>query len=64
MVVVKGFSIHGGRRVLVVDPKQLCPPGRACEGELDEGFWIQYDEFASGWGGLPHWLDFYGIRRK
>jgi hypothetical protein len=64
MVVVKGFSIHGGRRVLVVDPKRLCPNGRACEGELDEGFWIPYDEYAAGWGGLVHWLDFYGIRRK
>jgi hypothetical protein len=64
MVVVKGFSIHGGRRVLVVDPKRLCPPGRNCEGELDEGFWIPYDEYAAGWGGLVHWLDFYGIRRK
>ena len=40
MVVVKGFSTHGGRRVLVVDPKRLCPAGRDCEGELDEGFWI------------------------
>ncbi len=64
MVVVKGFSIHGGRRVLVVDPKRLCPPGRACEGELDEGFWIPYDEYAAGWGGMVHWVDFYGIRRR
>jgi len=63
MVVVKGFSIHGGRRVLVVDPKRLCPPGRDCEGELDEGFWIPYEEYAAGWGGLVHWVDFYGIRR-
>lgn len=64
MVVVKGFSIHGGRRVLVVDPKRLCPPGRDCEGELDEGFWIPYEEYAAGWGGLVHWVDFYGIRRR
>ena len=64
MVVVKGVSIHGGRRVLVVDPKRLCPAGRPCEGELDEGFWISYDEYAAGWGGLVHWLDFYGIRRR
>jgi hypothetical protein len=64
MVVVKGFSIHGGRRVLVVDPNRLCPPGRDCEGELDEGFWIPYDEYAAGWGGFVHWLDFYGIRKR
>jgi len=64
MVVVKGFSIHGGRRVLVVDPKQLCPPGRDCEGELDDGFWLSYDEYAAGWGGFVHWVDFYGIRRR
>jgi hypothetical protein len=64
MVVVKGFSIHGGRRVLVVDPKRLCPEGRACEGELDEGFWIPYDEYAAGWGGVVHWVDFFAIRRK
>lgn len=64
LVVVKGFSIHGGRRVLVVDPKRLCPPGRACEGELDEGFWISYEEYAAGWAGLVHWLDFYGIRKR
>jgi hypothetical protein len=64
LVVVKGFSIHGGRRVLIVDPKRLCPEGRACEGELDEGFWIPYDEYAAGWGGLVHWVDFYAIRRK
>ena len=63
MLVVKGFSTHGGRRVLVVDPRQLCPPGRDCEGELDEGFWIPHDEFAAGWGGRVHWVDFYGIRR-
>ena len=61
MVVVKGFSTHGGRRVLLVDPAQLCPPGRDCEGELDEGFWVPYDEYAAGWGGRVHWVDFYGI---
>jgi hypothetical protein len=64
LIVVKGFSTHGGRRVLVVDPKRLCPPDRDCEGELDEGFWISYDEYAAGWDGLVHWLDFYGIRRR
>jgi hypothetical protein len=63
LVVVKGFSIHGGRRVLVVDPKRLCPAGRPCEGELDEAFWIPYEEYAAGWGGLVHWVDFYGLRR-
>lgn len=62
-LVVKGFSTHGGRRVLLVDPAQLCPPGRDCEGELDEGFWVSYDEFVVGWGGRAHWVDFYGIRR-
>ena len=64
MVVVKGFSIHGGRRVLIVDPKRLCPTGRNCEGELDEGFWIPYDEYAAGWGGYVHWFDFYGIKKR
>ena len=64
LIVVKGFSTHYGRRVLVMDPKSLCPPGRDCEGELDEGYWISYDEYAAGWGGLVHWVDFYGIRRK
>ena len=62
-LVVKGFSTHGGRRVLLVDPAQLCPPGRDCEGELDEGFWVSYEEYAAGWGGRAHWVDFYGIRR-
>ena len=64
VVVVKGFSTHYGRRVLIVDPKQACPPGRHCEGELDEGFWMPYDEYVTGWDGLVHWVDFYGIRRK
>jgi hypothetical protein len=63
MLVVKGFSTHPNRRVLLVDPMQLCPPGRDCEGELDEGFWLSYDEFAAGWGGRGHWVDFYGIHR-
>ena len=62
-VVVKGFSTHPSPRVLIVDPAQLCPEGRDCEGELDEGFWLSYDEFAAGWGGRRHWVDFYGIRR-
>ena len=61
-VVVKGFSTHGGRRVLVVDPQRLCPADRDCEGELDEGFWLSYEEYAAGWDGLVHWVDFYGIR--
>jgi hypothetical protein len=63
-LVVKGFSTHPDRRVLLVDPAQLCPPGRDCEGELDEGFWISYDEYATGWGGRVHWVDFYGIRPR
>jgi hypothetical protein len=62
-VVVKGFSTHGGRRVLLVDPARLCPPDRACEGELDEGFWVSYDEYTAGWDGRVHWVDFYGFRR-
>jgi len=63
-VVVKGISNHRGRRVLVVDPARLCPPDRDCEGELDEAFWIPYEEYAAGWAGLVHWVDFYGIRRR
>ena len=62
-LVVKGFSTHPSRRVLLADPARLCPPGRDCEGELDEGFWISYEEYAAGWGGRAHWVDFYGIRR-
>jgi hypothetical protein len=63
-VVVKGFSTRPHPRVLVVDPAGLCPPGRDCEGELDEGYWLSYEEYAAGWGGLVHWVDFYGIRRR
>ena len=63
-VVVKGFSTRPGRRVLVVDPAKLCPAGRDCEGELDESFWMSYDEYAAGWDGMVHWVDFYGIKRK
>lgn len=63
LLVVKGFSTHPRPRVLLVDPRQLCPEGRDCEGEIDEGFWLSYDEFAAGWGGRVHWVDFYGIRR-
>ena len=63
VVVVKGFSTHPTPRVLVVDPLRLCPTDRDCEGELDEGFWLSYDEFAAGWDGRRHWVDFYGIRR-
>ena len=62
-VVVKGFSSRPHRRVLVLDPSKLCPSGRDCEGELDEGFWISYEEFAAGWDGRVHWVDFFGIRR-
>ena len=50
--------------MLVVDPKRLCPPDRDCEGELDEALWLTYEEFVSGWGGLVHWVDFYGIKRR
>lgn len=63
-IVVKGFSTRPQRRVLVVDPRRLCPTGRDCEGELDEGFWLTYEEYAAGWGGLVHWVDFYGIRKR
>jgi hypothetical protein len=63
LVVAKGISIHRGRRVLVVDPKRLCPEGRECEGELDEGFWVPYDEWAAGLEGRAHWVDFHGLRR-
>ena len=63
-VVVKGFSSRPYRRVLVVDPAKLCPAGRDCEGELDEGFWLSYDEYVAGWDGMVHWVDFYGIKRK
>jgi hypothetical protein len=64
MIVVKGFSTRPHRRVLVVDPMRLCPPGRDCEGELDEGFWLSYEEYVAGWNGMVHWVDFYGIRKK
>jgi hypothetical protein len=64
MIVVKGFSTRPYRRVLVVDPMRLCPPGRDCEGELDEGFWLSYEEYVAGWNGMVHWVDFYGIRKK
>ncbi len=63
-VVVKGISTHPVPRVLVVDPAELCPPGRDCEGELDEAFWLSYEEYAAGWGGRAHWVDFYEIRRR
>ena len=64
MVVVKGFSTRPQPRVLVVDPARVCPSGRDCEGELDEAFWLSYDEYAAGWGGMVHWVDFYGIRMR
>jgi hypothetical protein len=63
-VVVKGFSTRPERRVLVVDPARVCPADRDCEGELDEGFWISYDEYVAGWNGMVHWVDFYGIARR
>jgi hypothetical protein len=63
-IVVKGFSSRPSRRVLVVDPAQVCPAERDCEGELDEGFWVSYDEYVAGWDGMVHWVDFYGIKRK
>lgn len=63
-IVVKGFSTRPRRRVLVVDPSKLCPADRNCEGELDEGFWLSYDEYVAGWDGMVHWVDFYGIRKK
>lgn len=64
LVVVKGISTRPVPRVLVVDPAGPCPPGRDCEGELDEAYWLPYEEYAAGWGGLVHWVDFYGIRRR
>jgi len=63
-VVVKGFASRPDKRVLVVDPARVCPADRDCEGELDEGFWISYDEYVAGWNGMVHWVDFYGIRRR
>ena len=63
-IVVKGFSSRPYRRVLVVDPARVCPADRDCEGELDEGFWLSYDEYVAGWDGMVHWVDFYGIRRE
>jgi hypothetical protein len=53
-----------GTEVLILDPMRLCPPDRDCEGELDEGFWLSYDEYVSGWDGMVHWVDFYGIKKK
>ena len=61
-VVVKGFAARPRRRVLVVDPAGLCPPGRDCEGELDEAFWLSYEEYAAGCGGSSRGVDFYGFR--
>jgi hypothetical protein len=63
-VVVKGFSTRPAPRVLVLDPKRICPLARECEGELDEGLWLSYEEYAAGWGGMVHWVDFFGIRKK
>jgi hypothetical protein len=64
MVVVKGFSTRPAPRVLVVDPMRVCPLARECEGELDEGLWLSYEEYAAGWGGMVHWVDFFGIRKR
>jgi hypothetical protein len=50
--------------VLVLDPGRICPLARECEGELDEGLWLSYEEYAAGWGGMVHWVDFFGIRKK
>jgi hypothetical protein len=63
-VVLKGFSSRPDRRVLILDPARVCPADRDCEGELDESFWLSYDEYVAGWNGMVHWVDFYGIRRK
>jgi hypothetical protein len=63
-VVVMGFRAQPQRRVLVLDPVRLCPAGRECYGQLDEAFWMSYDEYAAGWGGMVHWVDFYGIRKR
>jgi hypothetical protein len=64
MIVVMGFSTYPAPRVLVVDPMRLCPPGRNCYGQLNEAFWLSYDEYVAGWGGMVHWVDFYGIRKR
>ncbi len=63
-VVVKGFSTRPAPRVLVLDPARVCPLARECEGELDEGLWLSYEEYAAGWGGMVHWVDFFGIRKR
>jgi hypothetical protein len=63
-VVVKGISSRPSPRVLVVDPARVCPLGRECEGELDESLWLSYEEYAAGWGGMVHWVDFFGIRKR
>jgi|SRR5262245_26300804 len=63
-VVVKGISSRPVPRVLVVDPGRVCPLARECEGELDEGLWLSYEEYAAGWGGMVHWVDFFGITKK
>jgi len=60
----QGLLEPPNKRVLVVDPARLCAAGRDCEGELDEGFWLSYDEYVAGWDGMVHWVDFYGIKRK
>jgi hypothetical protein len=64
MVVVKGISTRPAPRVLVVDPMRVCPLARECEGELDEGLWLSYEQYAAGWGGMVHWVDFFGIRKR
>jgi hypothetical protein len=43
-------------------PAAEVPP--RCEGELDEGFWVPYEEYAAGWDGRAHWVDFHGTRRR
>ena len=62
-LVVKGFSTHPSPPGAARRPGPALPSGRDCEGELDEGFWVSYEEYAAGWGGRAHWVDFYGIRR-
>jgi hypothetical protein len=47
-----------------MDPVRHFPPGRVAKGSWMRGFWPTYDEYANGWGGMVHWVDFYGIRKR
>ena len=48
MIVVKGFSVHGRAGGCWSWTRGgSVRPGRDCEGELDEGFWLPYEEFSA-----------------